>query len=440
MKFYMKCLVCEKEYPEDSGIFQCNCGGKVDTIINLDNIDISKTDLKNSKETDPLFRYFDFYPLFYRDKAISGGSIITPYFYSSQLSKELSLKVFIKNETLNPTASFKIKPISVGFNYGLEHIHTNKKNKQIFTTASCGNAADALASLCAKTGNLCIIFVPAETTRERISSLIHKGAYVVPVLRDKNIPGDPTYYLMRKAVKKLGWIPLPSSGQDNSAQIEGAKSIAFEICEQSGFEPPDHIVIQVGGGGLLNGIIKGFREFEKLELIEESPEIHIVQSEGCAPLIEAYKNMTAYLPQGWDEVLKIIKEHPEIIKEWKDPRSVAWGILDDFPHDFAIGLAGVFQTGGSAVVVSDEEILTAYKLAAKKTGLFPCPTGSTGLVGLIKLRNLGVIDKNEKCAIIFTGSGYKQLETPAELYKTLTPIDPYIKNLYKLLDTLKIDY
>ena len=311
----------------------------------------------------------------------------------------------LKNEMTNPTGTFKIRPLSVGFNYGME----NKKAPRVFTIASCGNAADALASLAARSGETLVIFVPEDAAASRISPLILKGASVFRVKRKPGELGDPTYKLMREGVAKHGWIPVPSSGLDNCAQIEGGKSISFEVIEQMDFKVPDHVVVQVGGGGLLNGVIKGFIEFKELGLISRLPKIHAVQGDGCAPFVKAWKRFSVKKPKNLKDARELLSNDTSLMNAWEKPHGIAEGILDDITYDYQYCIEGLFRTGGTALTVTDGEIVEAQGMIAKTTGLFPCPTASVGIAGARKLRSLGVIKGNETTLAILTGSGYKQL-------------------------------
>jgi len=310
----------------------------------------------------------------------------------------------LKNEMTNPTGTFKIRPLSVGFNYGIE----NRKPPRTFTIASCGNAADALASLAARAGEKLVIFVPEDAAASRIAPLILKGASVFRVKRNPGELGDPTYKLMREGVAKHGWIPVPSSGLDNCAQIEGGKSISFEAIEQMNFKVPDHVVVQVGGGGLLNGVIKGFIEFKELGLINRLPKIHAVQGEGCAPLVAAWERFSGKKPKNLKAARELLSMDATLMHAWEGPHGIAEGILDDVTYDYQYCIEGLFRTGGTAITVTDDEIVEAQGMISKTTGLFPCPTASVGVAGAKKLRNLGVIKGNETTLAILTGSGYKQ--------------------------------
>lgn len=424
-KYYFKCLSCQQEFSQKEVLFSCpSCSGKLDVRMNIERIRINRQKLLSNQDTNPLTRYFDFYPLTKKENLTDVGLCRTPLIDAGvRLARACGSRLVLKNEMVNPSGTFKIRPLSVGFNYGME----KKRAPRIFTIASCGNAADALASLAARGGERLVIFVPENANPDRLSSLVIKGAQVFKVRRVRGELGDPTYKLMRQGVRERGWIPVPSSGLDNCAQIEGGKSISFEAIEQMDFSVPDHVVVQVGGGGLLNGIIKGFFEFFKLGLIDRLPRIHAVQSTGCAPLVRSWKKFEKIKPKSIAAAEKVLAENSGLMTAWKNPGSAAEGILDDVAYDYQYCIKGLFQTRGIAITVSDTEIRHAQALVTKNTGLFPCPTGSVGVAGAIKLAKAGIVKGKDRTLVILTGTGYKQLDTVEQFSKRVPTVSKFLE-------------
>ena len=197
--------------------------------------------------------------------------------------------------------------------------------------------------------------------------------------------------MLHMVVKKFGWYPCPSFGPFNPYQTEGTKPMAYEVCEQLEWEPPDIVFLQVGGGGLLYGNWKGYKEFETLGITNKTPRIVAVQSTGNMPLVRAYKE----------------DMNPKKIKPWSKPSTIASGIEDPYPWDGASVLKAIKQSNGTAIAVTDDEIIDAILMLGKFEGIFTSPTGAAALAGLIKMVNEGEIDRDEKIVIPITESGLK---------------------------------
>jgi threonine synthase len=186
------------------------------------------------------------------------------------------------------------------------------------------------------------------------------------------------------------------------------------------WEVPDWLFIPVGGGGLLAGNWKGFKEFETLGFISSLPKIVAVQSTGCAPLVRAYE-------QGRD---------PFDIEPWGKPETIATGLEDPFPWDGDAALRAIRESRGTAVSVTNEEILEAQKLLAKEEGIFAEPSGVASLAGLMKLLDEGIIGSGDLVVVEITGSGLKDpdvisehLGLPPVIEPRIEVVDSYLKKL-----------
>jgi threonine synthase len=387
MKYKLKCVSCGRIYDETIAIYTCDCNGKLEIELNLDNIQVELAELRQRQPTKYLLpqKYFEFMPLL-GDPAnvISLGEGYTPLLKAKRLADKLNLKnLYIKNETTNPTGSFKDRPIIIGLNKALELGAT------VVATASSGNAANSLAAGAAKANIKCVAFVSDTAPTTKISQLLFYGAKVVRVKRPEGFVGDPTVVLLRKSYQKFGWHPVPSFGTLNPYQMEGAKTIAYEIAEQL---PPDAVIIPVGGGGLLRGNYQAFTEYIKLGFIDKMPRLYGVQAEGCAPLVKAYNSNKP-------------------IETWEHPQTIATGLADPYTWDGDACITALKATDGTAIAVSDQDILEAAKLIANLEGIFAEPSGVASLAGLIKLIQTGEITRNDIVCCEITGSGFKDLKS-----------------------------
>jgi len=222
---------------------------------------------------------------------------------------------------------------------------------------------------------------------------------------------------MQMAWQRYGWSPIPSSGAFNPYQPEGSKTMSYEIVEQLCWHVPDWLIVPTGAGTLLSGNAKGYFEFEQLGFIKSAPRIVSIQAEGCAPIVKAFKEGTP--PYG--------------IPTWRNPSTVAGGLVDPYPWDADTALPAIKRSKGTAEAVSDKEILDAEKLLAKTEGIFAEPSGAAGLAGLIKLLKDGTIDRSDEVVVEVTGSGLKDQKTAMQLAREPPTIEPKLEQLEKFV-------
>jgi len=360
-----------------------------------------------------VWKYFELLPLENEKNIVTLGEVQTPLIRCQNLGKILGLSnLYVKDETKNPTASFKDRPMTVGVSKAVE------LGYDTVVSASSGNAAAALAAYSARAGLTCYTFVPEMASSGKIAQLRMFGANVVRV-RGLETGVDPAVTMLKLVCERFGWYPCPSMGPFNPYQGEGPKTMSYEIVEQLGWTTPDWVFAGVGGGGLLAGNWKGYQEFKRLGLVEGYPHMVAVQSTGCAPLVRAFDQ----------------KMDPHDIVPWEHPDSVATGLMDPFPWDGDAALEALCESSGTAVKVSNEEILDAQRILAKKEGIFGEPSGVTALAGLIRLRNQNEISRDDHVVVEMTGSGLKDLSVIGSVSAPL--IDPNIDDLQKALSLKK---
>lgn len=410
---YLRCSKCGRIYGFDDKPVMClnNDLGRLDIFYDYDSImnNITKDDL--CKRSFNMWRYAEFLPLpdqKYRVSLDEGG---TPLIKTKRLGEKLGFKnLYLKDETRNPTGSFKDRGMSIAVSIARFF------NYKYVVTASSGNAAAALAAYAAKAGLTTIAFVPHFAAKGKIAQLLVYGA---KVFRVKWVEArDPTVELMIKVVKEYGFYPSPSFGPFNPYQVEGPKTISYEIIEQLNWEVPDHVFIPTGAASLLTGVYRGFIDWNNIGWITGYPRLVAVQPEGNYPFIRAW--------------IQRKPPKPDAIEPWdKPPKTIATGLEDTYPWDGDYGLKALYDTNGYGVIVSDEEIVEAIKLLARYEGIYAEPSGAAGLAGLIKAFNEGYVDKSDTIVVLVTGHGLKDPEIATKIVGETPLIEPDLNAFIK---------
>jgi threonine synthase len=404
---YVEKLVCSRcgsaYRPEDNQILcEKRDFGRLDIIYDYDAISkkLGRAALGSRNGRD-IWRYEELLPVSSKS-SVRLGEGGTPLIHAKRLGEKLGLRnLFLKDETRNPTASFKDRAMAVGLAKAAE------LRKHDVVTASSGNAAASLAAYSAAAGIICHAFVPPDASKGKVVQLLLYGA---TVLRCKQVKEgeDPTVQMMIDAVHRFGYYPCPSFGPFNPYQVEGPKTIVYELCEQRDWAKLDLILIPTGSGCLLTGIWKGLEDFRRLGFIESYPRLGAVQPEGNQALVRA------------------INEHREFgqIVPQAYPKSVASGLLDPYPWDGDAAMTAIRKTNGSGISVNDEEIMQAVKELAAYEGVFAEPSGAAGLAGLKNIMADGSIDKEDNIVVLVTGSGLKEPEKVIGMYPEPPLIEP----------------
>lgn len=390
------CSRCGREYRPHDNPLLCEKRdlGRLDIIYDYDAISnkLTRTVLESRTVRD-IWRYEELLPVSSRF-SVRLGEGGTPFIHARRLGEKLGVRnLFLKDETRNPTASFKDRAMAVGLAKAIE------LQKEDVVTASSGNAAASLAAYSAAAGIRCHAFVPQDASKGKVAQLLLYGA---TTLRCKQVKEgeDSTVQSMIAATDRFGYYPCPSFGPFNPYQVEGPKTIVYELYEQQKWADPDLILVPTGSGCLLTGIWKGLEDLKRLGLIGSFPRLVAVQPEGNQALVKAIQGGLAF---------------NQIVPE-AHPKSVASGLLDPYPWDGDAAMAAVRNTKGAGVSVSDEEIMQAVKDLAAYEGIFSEPSGAAGLAGLRNLITGGLVDKNGIVIVLVTGSGLKDPDKLVEMY------------------------
>ena len=396
---YVESLVCSKcgtKYEPEENPVMCRKKdlGRLDMVYDYDGVsELFGRDSLRSRKSSGVWRYEELLPVRPRF-AVKLGEGGTPLIPSRRLGEKLGMKhLFLKDDTRNPTASFKDRAMAVGAAKAVE------MKKRHVAIASSGNAAASLAAYSAAAGMKCHAFVPPDAAAGKIAQLLLYGASITRCEQVKE-GEDATVQAMLASVEKFGYYPCPSFGPFNPYQVEGPKTLVYELYEQTGWEGVDSIFVPTGSGCLLTGVWKGLQDLKALDLLKSFPRIMAVQPEGNRALVKAIQDGT-----GMDGLV------PEPY-----PKSVAGGLLDPYPWDGDAAIAGVRKTRGSGVSVSDREILRSVRELAAYEGIFAEPSGAAGLAGLKKLLAEGKVGADERVGVLVTGSGLKEPERAVEMF------------------------
>ncbi|MCD6559579.1 MAG: threonine synthase [Palaeococcus sp.] len=360
----LKCTRCGREYPLNEPYQRCECGEPLELELFKGLPGIGRRVWE---------RFSQFFP-FELDLELSLGEGDTPLTKAKHLSKELGVRLYLKNETLNPTWSFKDRGTFVGIHRALE------LGFKRIGTVSTGNMAASVAAYGARFGFETFILLPSNIAEEKLKALALYGAKIIKVRGDYG----ELYYKSLEFGRDRGIYFINS---DDPFRVEGYKSISFEIIEDV---TPDYVLIPTSSGGLFRGIVKGFLELKESELIEELPKFVVIQAEGCSPICSAFY------------------EERQKIERFENPHTIAHAIENPYPPSGNAVLRLLRKLEGLCVSVDDKEILSAQR-ALGEEGIFVQPASATSIAALKKLRENGTVEKGAKVVSILTGSGIKTL-------------------------------
>ncbi len=409
----LNCIDCGKEHSPEDFIAACaECGqkglgfGLLDPVYDYSKIGekVNRDILEERKPS--VWKYKEFLPISDKSKIVSLKEGGTPLIKCETLARENGIKnLYVKNETMNPTFSFKDRAFTVIISRALE------SGAKTVAAVSDGNAGASAAAFSAKAGIACYIFTPAFAVQSKIVQMSMYGARVFSVRGSLIAAG----MLVLEACIKYGWFNITTAKVLNPYQTEGHKTLAYEICEQLGWQAPDWVIIPVASGDSLGAIWKGFKEFHTLGFIKSLPHMVGVQGEGAAPVVKAFEERKQFY--------EIEEFEPETIAD-----ALCIGmVLGSWP------LNTLKESNGYAVAVSDKEILEAQKFLAAKEGIFVEPSSATTIAGFKRLLGKGVISRNESVVCVTTGSGLKVLEVAAQVCAKPVQIEPNMSELEKVL-------
>ncbi len=373
----LKCSNCNREYSLLSVNTFAPCCGQPLVVVYDTSSGLLKTDFQYRQKN--MWRYSEMLPVIKEENIISLGEGMTPILPLIKLGNRFGFSdLSMKDESFNPTLSFKARGISVAVSKAKEF----KIEQCIIPTA--GNAGGALAAYCAKANIKCTVVMPRHTPAIFKQECELYGAELLLV--------DG---LINDCAKKIEELNKNKKYFDVSTlkepyRLEGKKTMGYEIAEQYNWELPDVIIYPAGGGTGLIGIWKAFNEMKKMGWLSGPlPKMIAVQSKNCAPLLHAFKD-----PVNWK-------------KNFTPMPTIANGLAVPYPFGMNMMLKVLKESNGTVIAVDDKEIISGVKEIAKTEGLLISPEGAATWKALLDLRSRNKIDLSEKILLLNTGSGYK---------------------------------
>ena len=379
----LECTYCGIELSADEPHRTCPDCGKV--LYPRYDLQSASAALKREdlKERPPnMWRYFEVMPVLDEANVVTLGEGFTPIFKTDRLATDTGCSsLYIKDEGLNPTASFKARGLGAAVSKAKELGITK------LTMPSAGNAAGAMTAYAAKAGMEAYVFMPKDAPEANRVEVEISGANLELV--DGFITDAGRISAQR--AEELGLFDVSTLREPY--RVEGKKTMGYEIAEQMGWTLPDVILYPTGGGTGIVGMWKAFSEMEAMGWIDgKRPKMFAVQSEGCAPIVRAFNEGT------------------EFAEPWENPDTLAAGIRVPAAIGDYLILQSLRESGGGAITVSEDEILSDLRAVASLEGMFICPEGAAIVAALRKLLADGTLSPDESILLLNTGSGLKYLD------------------------------
>jgi len=379
---HLECSQCGKTRPAGVAHNLCECGGPL-----LVRYDLEKARQNWSRDWIPdgpssMWRYAPVLPVSKPNYIVSLGEGMTPLLHARRLGAALGApEVWVKDEGINPTGSFKARGLSCAISM------CSELGIRKLAIPSAGNAASAMAAYAAAAGMEAHIFMPRDVPQSNYIECKAFGAHVTLV--DGLISDCGRIVAERKDAE--GWFDV--STLKEPYRIEGKKTMGYELAEQLRWQLPDAVFYPAGGGVGLIGMWKAFEEMEALGWISSKrPKMICVQAAGCAPVVRAFE-------QG-----------AERVEFWKDATTAASGLRVPKPLGDLLMLKAIRDSGGTALAVTDEEMLDAGAELGALEGIFAAPEGAACVAALHKLYDNGFLKRDERVVLYNTGAGLKYLE------------------------------
>jgi len=381
---HLECALCGLRHEAQRLHNLCReCGKPLLVRYDLDRAKESLTKESLPSRRSDMWRYREVMPVERDDNIVSLGEGWTPLLAARRLAEKTGIReVYIKDESLNPTQSFKARGMSAAVSMAKE------LGAKKLAVPSAGNAAGALSAYAARAGLECFIFMPRDTPRANVVECEQTGASVT--LMDGLITDCGAEVGRRKEAE--GWFDV--STLKEPYRVEGKKTLGYELAEQLNWELPNVIIYPTGGGTGLIGMWKAFDEMQAMGWIDSNrPRMVTVQAAGCAPIVRAFE------------------EGKRFADEFPNAATTASGLrVPKAIGDFLI-LDAIRQSGGTAIAVTDEELISATREIGAAEGVFCAPEGAACLPALRKLVQAGMVDKNDRVVLFNTGSGVKYMES-----------------------------
>ena len=406
----LRCRECQRTFPAEA-LHVCDyCFGPLEVAYDYGRI--SATVSRERIEAGPrtIWRYRDLLPVDLDDEVpVDLGAGFTPLVRADRLAAELGLgELWIKDDTANPTGSFKDRVVSVALT------KARQLGFKVAACASTGNLANSVAAHAARAGMDSVVLIPHDLEAAKVTMTAIYGGTVIAV---EGTYDDVNRLCAELTSERPGWAFVNVNVRTYYA--EGSKTLAFEIAEQLGWQAPDHVVVPIGSGSQLTKVAKGFAELGRVGLLPEEPAVRVsgAQAEGCSPVASAFA--------AGQEFCAPVK-----------PQTIAKSLAIGNPADGPYALELARRTGGGVDAVTDEEIVEGISLLARTTGIFTETAGGVSTAVLAKLAERGEIDPEERVVLVITGEGLKTLEAVRGTFEK-SEIAPAVEELDALVARLE---
>jgi threonine synthase len=401
---HLECSFCGETQPADQLITTCPACGKVLVArYDLDAASRTMTPEAIRERAWDMWRYAEILPVLDSANRVTLGEGATPLLVTPRLGDGIGLpRSAIKDEGQNPTGSFKARGLAMAVSRAKE------LGAGALVIPSAGNAGSAMAAYAARAGLAATVLMPADAPEVMKAECAAYGATVILVDGLINDAGR----VGRMAADAFGWFDVSTLKEPYRA--EGKKTMGLELAEQLGWRLPDAIIYPTGGGTGIVGMWKAFAELEAMGLIgPERPKMIVVQAEGCAPIVKAFDAG---------------ERHAEL---WQGAETVAAGLRVPIAIGDYLILDAVRESGGTAIAVSDADLMDGVRLAAATEGIFASPEVGAAVIGTKVLAERGFLAPDDRVVIFGTGSGIKHTEL---FVPELPVVDPHAPDV---LDRVK---
>ncbi len=380
----LRCVSCGYEFPLSDTILKCPlCGANVEVMYDYERLkEVSNEGLFEASRSN-IWRYRALLPVFSEKCIVSLDEGWTPLFEAKNLPERLNVssKLILKNETINPTGSFLDRGSSVLVSRCLE------LGVSAIACVTTGNMGASLSAYCAKACISCTNFIPKLVELGKLYQTVIYGGKII-WCEDVD---DATAKAL-KACNKGVYPALPN----NPIFLDGLKTTAIEICEQMNWNVPNFVVVPIGNGGHIGMIWKGFWEMMQLGFTDEIPKLVGVQTARCAPVMEITGG---------------------IMRRGREIRSVAVDIAIKKPLNLYLAVRAIRESKGTVIAVSDDEMIESVSILAKSEGIFAEPAAASTVAAIKALSDEGIIERGDEVVCVLTGAGLKDPFTARELVR-----------------------
>jgi threonine synthase len=406
----LRCRECGRRYPVEA-LHVCEwCFGPLEVVYDYEAAAAHVSRESIARGPLSIWRYADLLPA-PAAGAVDMGAGFTPLVRAERLGAELGLPdLWVKNDTLNPTGSFKDRVVSVALTKARE------LGFKVAAAPSTGNLANSVAAHAAHAGMASVVFIPSNLEPGKVITTAVFGGHLVAV--DGNYD-DVNRLCAELAGDHPSWAFVNVNVR--TYYSEGSKTLAFEVAEQLGWQAPDHVVVPIASGSQLVKIAKGFRELHAVGLLDDPPAVRVsgAQAEGCSPVAAAFA-------AGADAIRPV------------KPSTIAKSLAIGNPADGTYALEAVRSSGGAIAAVTDAEIVDGIRLLARTEGIFAETAGGVTIATLAKLAAAGVVRPDERVVAYVTGNGLKTVDVLAGVCGPTATIPPTVDAFHEAVDISEV--